>query len=156
MSDIKNSLFEISKKSENCTKLSTYISNKGNAKLGDALVNFIYSLAKSIAIGTPTGVKVSDSILTEAYRESSWRKSNILTLKGNKGHIADGVEALILYFWVHGNLTLDDLVSPIKDELNAEKLHHPREEYRTAINSFTNLLNSLLSIYKTNILTFEE
>jgi len=80
--------------------LRDFVFSKGNAKLGDSLVNFIYSLAKSGVTESPTGTKVSDSILAKAYRISLWTKTNYLRLKGKKGQLADQVEALILFFWI--------------------------------------------------------
>ncbi len=148
MSEITKFLKEISKKPEDKHLLSIYINSKGNAKLGDALVNLIYSIAKTLVTTDPTGVKVSDSILAEAYRESLWFKSTILTIKGNKGRVADAIEALVLYFWVHENVSLNDLVIPIKEKLDEKYLHHPREEHKTAVKSFKNLLNSLYTIYQ--------
>ena len=154
MSEITKFLKEISKKPADKHFLSIYINSKGNAKLGDALVNLVYSIAKTLVTTDPTGVKVSDSILAEAYRESLWFKSSIVIIKGNKGRVADAVEALILYFWVHENVSLNNLVIPIKEKLDEKYLHHPREEHKTAVKSFKNLLNSLYTIYqKSNHLT---
>ena len=112
--------------------LLAFILTKGNSKLGDALVNFIYSLAKSAVSTQVTGTKVSDFILATAYRSSLWMNNDILKLKGKKGYLADHVEALILYFWVFEFVTL-----------KPEKLHHPREEEQIAVLSFKNLLNEL-------------
>ena len=61
--------------------LLTFILTKGNSKLGDALVNFIYSLAKSAVSTQVTGTKVSDFILATAYRSSLWMNNDILKRK---------------------------------------------------------------------------
>jgi hypothetical protein len=131
--------------------LMKFIHDKGNAKLGDSLVNFIYSIAKTIVSERPTGTKVSDSILSEAYRGSMWNKSQALKLTGDKGKIADFVEALVLFFWINQSLSLEDLISPIVSELEPNKLHHPREEQSSAANSFQKLLDELFQIYKERI-----
>ncbi len=154
MSEITKFLKEITKKPTDKHLLSIFINSKGNAKLGDALVNLIYSIAKTLVTTDPTGVKVSDSILAEAYRESLWPKASIVIIKGNKGRVADAIEALILYFWVHENVSLNNLVIPIKEKLDEKYLHHPREEHKTAVKSFKNLLDSLYTLYqKTNHFT---
>ncbi|MHA2306850.1 MAG: ribonuclease III family protein [Candidatus Hodarchaeales archaeon] len=150
MCEITKFLREISKKPVDKHFLSIYVNSKGNAKLGDALVNLIYSIAKTLVTTSPTGVKVSDSILAEAYRESLWFKSDTLAIKGNKGRVADAVEALILYFWIHEKVSITDLVIPIKEKLDEKYLHHPREEHKTASKSFKNLLNSLYHRYQKN------
>ena len=152
MNQLKKSLLEICNTSVDDNKLTTFIFNKGNAKLGDALVNLIYSLAKTVVSGNPTGVKVSESILSEAYRRSLWRKTNQLTITGNKGRVADAIEALILYFWVFEGLTLDDLVTPITEHLEPKNLNHPREEHNSAVLSFQNLLNCLFNLYSDTIM----
>lgn len=127
--------------------LTTYIHNKSNAKLGDALVNFIYSVAKSLVSGIPTGMKVSDSILSEAFKGSMWHKTNTLKLSGKKNRIADSVEALILFFWVHEGLSLKNLIEPLESQLEPQSFRHPKEEHLTAVLSFQNLLNILHQIY---------
>jgi hypothetical protein len=150
--ELKKSILKICKSSVDDNKLSTFIFNKDNAKLGDALVNLIYSLAKTVVSGNPTGVKVSDSILSEAYKRSLWRETNKITITGDKGRVADAIEALILYFWVFESLTLNDLVNPITEYLESKNLHHPREEHSSAVISFQNLLNCLFKLYSDTIL----
>ncbi len=123
--------------------LLTFILTKGNSKLGDALVNFLYSLAKSAVSTQATGTKVSDFVLATAYRSSLWMDNDRLTLKGKKGYLADHVEALILYFWVFEFVSLEEMVKHLIKELKPEKLSHPREEEQIAVLSFKNLLNEL-------------
>ena len=123
--------------------LLAFIITKGNSKLGDALVNFIYSLAKSTVSSQATGTKVSDYVLATAYRSSFWLNNDILKLKGKKGYLADQVEALILYFWIFELISLEEMVKHLTKDLKLEKLHHPREEEQIAVLSFKNLLNEL-------------
>ncbi len=115
--------------------------NKGNAKLGDSFVNFIYSLAKSGVTEATTGTKVSDHVLANAYRSSLWPKAEYLRIKGKKGQLADQVEALILFFWIQSIVSLNDFAKCLIENLTAKKLHHPREEEETAIAAFTAVLN---------------
>ena len=145
MQELKKSLrIQNEKEGKNLTK---YVHNKSNAKLGDALVNFIYSIAKSIVSGIPTGTKVSDSILSEAYKGSLWHKTNALKLSGKKNRIADAVEALILFFWIHKGLNLKELIEPLESQLDPNRLRHPKEEHLSAVFSFQALLNFLFQIY---------
>jgi len=125
--------------------LLTFIIKKGSSKLGDALVNFIYSLAKTGVSAEATGTKVSDYILATAYRSSLWGKNEILTLKGKKGYLADHVESLLLYFWVFELVSLEEMVEYLMKNLDPEKLHHPREEEQIAVLSFKDLLDELHS-----------
>ena len=127
------------------SSLKAFTFNKGNAKLGDSLVNFIYSLAKTGIINSSTGAKVSDYVLSEAYRASKWKKESVILLKGNKGLLADKVEALILYFWVFELFTIEELIKELMKHMNEELLHHPKEEEKSAIAAFCSLLDLLLN-----------
>ncbi|MFW9903159.1 MAG: ribonuclease III family protein [Candidatus Thorarchaeota archaeon] len=127
--------------------LQTYIHQKSNAKLGDSLVNFIYSVAKSLVSGIPTGMKVSDSILAEAFKSSSWHTTKTLKLSGKKDRIADAVEALILFFWIQEGIFLEKLIGALESQLEPHRLRHPKEEHNSAVLAFQNLLNFLFQIY---------
>ncbi|MFW9780490.1 MAG: ribonuclease III family protein [Candidatus Heimdallarchaeota archaeon] len=131
--------------------LASFILDRGNAKLGDALVNLIYSIAKSLVLKKTTGIKVSDSILSEAYRKSLWRET--LGLHGRKDFLADRVEALILFFWIHGSVSWDEMVAPLVSQLKPELLHHPREEHLVAVNAFKNLLDVLFQTKYSTLLS---
>ncbi|MFX0150480.1 MAG: ribonuclease III family protein [Candidatus Hodarchaeota archaeon] len=147
MHQFKDNLNIITKKNSNQQNLMAFIQDKGNAKLGDSLVNFIYSIAKTIVLGKPTGMKVSDSILSEAYKTSLWYKNNLLRVSGKKSRIADSVEALILFFWIEKDSNLEILIDPLISQLDPTQLQHPREEHISAVNSFRNLLDYLFQIY---------
>lgn len=147
MHELKKSLRDQDEKTGRSNSLTTYIHSKYNAKLGDALVNFIYSIAKSLVSGNPTGMKVSDSILSEAFKESLWYKTNTLKLSGKKNRIADIVEALILFFWVYEDISLKELIEPLMSQLEPQRLQHPKEEHKSAALSFQSLLNCLFQIY---------
>ncbi|UCE14619.1 MAG: hypothetical protein JSV04_05415 [Candidatus Heimdallarchaeota archaeon] len=147
MKEVKKNLRISIEKSRGNGNLEIFIRNKSNAKLGDSLVNFIYSVAKSLVFGIPTGTKVSDSILSEAYKGSLWHKTNALKLTGDKGRIADATEALVLYFWLYSDLDLGKLIDPLISHLDPTRLHHPKEERSTAVLSFINLFNSLFEVF---------
>ncbi|MHA1213873.1 MAG: ribonuclease III family protein [Candidatus Hodarchaeales archaeon] len=140
----KTILFDPKNKSKE--SLKKFLTIKENAKLGDALVNLIYSIAKTITNKKSTGTKVSDYILNEAYRKSLWFKDKSSSIKGNKGQVGDGVEALILYYWMINDLELDFLVKPLMEKLCQEDFSHPRVERQAAIRAFTKLLDDLFKM----------
>lgn len=140
MADLKDKLQKVL---DSKASLTDFISQKDNAKLGDALVNFLYSLAKSLATNHVTGIKVSDSILAQAYKTSIWYDQKTLLIKGDKGRIADAIETLILYFWVVKDISLNELVEPLSQTLKFKDLSHPRLERIAAIQAFQELLNLL-------------
>ena len=51
--------------------IESIMNDKGLAKVGDNLVNFVYSLAKSVVLGHTTGEKVRDSVLARAIRATN-------------------------------------------------------------------------------------
>ncbi|MFX1506277.1 MAG: ribonuclease III family protein [Promethearchaeota archaeon] len=147
MREIKEILRIQDKEAGRTRNLQTYIHQKSNAKLGDSLVNFIYSVAKSLVSGIPTGMKVSDSILSEAFKGSSWHTTKTLKISGKKDRIADAVEALILYFWIQEEISLKKLIEPLESQLEPHRLRHPKEEHNSAVLAFQNLLNFLFHIH---------
>jgi len=79
------------------------------AALGDAYVNFIYSLALSRRTGSPEGAKVQSQVLAEALKKASLRE--FLPARTDRHKQADGAEALLVYAWMKGLMTLEDSVN---------------------------------------------
>jgi len=82
------------------------------AALGDAYVNFAYSLALSSKKAQPYGAKVKGTILAEALRKAELRKHMPSRMTSHK--LADAAEALIVYGWLENYITLDETVSAIE------------------------------------------
>ncbi|MBT8171790.1 hypothetical protein KJN74_02825 [Candidatus Bathyarchaeota archaeon] len=76
------------------------------AKLGDAYVNFLYSLALSKKYGTPTGIKVKGRLLADAFKKAGLRRCLPSRIDNHKQ--ADAAEALIVYVWIKGLMTLEE------------------------------------------------
>ena len=76
------------------------------AKLGDAYVNFLYSLAISKKIGEPTGIKVKGRLLADAFKKAGLRK--FLPSRVDRHKQADAAEALIVYAWITGGMTIEE------------------------------------------------
>jgi hypothetical protein len=79
------------------------------ASLGDAYVNFVYSLALSNKRGKPSGVKVKGSVLAHAFRKAGLREN--LGTRIDSHALADAAEALIVYAWLRGFITLNETVA---------------------------------------------
>lgn len=79
------------------------------AALGDAYVNFIYSLALSKKMRKPVGVKVDSRVLAEALRKAGLRQ--FLPSRIDRHKLADAVEALIVYCWLRKVITLRESAS---------------------------------------------
>ena len=99
--------------------LLNFVRDKRNSSLGDSLVNFIFSCAKTITNKTVGSEKVSDKILIEAYQKSNLALN--LKLTGEKKKLGNYLESVILLMWVFELLTIDDLVSRITENLSENK-----------------------------------
>jgi hypothetical protein len=82
------------------------------AALGDAYINFAYSLALSAKRAHPSGDKVKGTILAEALRKAELRKHMPSRMTSHK--LADAAEALIVYGWLENQITLEETVSTIE------------------------------------------
>jgi hypothetical protein len=86
--------------------LSEVLMNQKLAKLGDAYVNFLYSLAVSKKTGEPAGIKVKGRLLADAFKKAGLRK--LLPSRVDRHKQADAAEALIVYAWVRGSMTMEE------------------------------------------------
>lgn len=95
------------------------------AALGDAYVNFIYSLALSRKTGSPEGAKVQSQVLAEALKRADLRR--LLPARTDRHKQADGAEALLVYAWIKGLITIEDAVNSLDEHEN------PTEAFRSLI-----------------------
>jgi hypothetical protein len=79
------------------------------AALGDAYVNFVYSVALSKRKGEPTGAKVDNHLLAEALKKTGLR--SLLPSRIDRHKQADAAEALIVYAWLRKSMTMEEGVS---------------------------------------------
>ena len=86
--------------------LSEVLMDQKLAKLGDAYVNFLYSLALSKKNGEPTGIKVKGRLLADAFKKAGLRK--FLPSRIDRHKQADAAEALIVYAWIRGSMTMEE------------------------------------------------
>ena len=92
--------------------LRDIISDRGLAALGDALVNFAYSLALSLDAGRPRGKRLDNRALSEALRASGLRP--LIPKRMDRHQLANAVEALLAYGWLKGMFNLSDLVEALR------------------------------------------
>jgi hypothetical protein len=96
--------------------LARVLVDKGLAQFGDSLLNFAYSKALTETTGKPMGTKVADKVLAEAAVKSGLRK--LLPRRVGRGEVANGLEALLGHSFLEKRVTLDEVVSCLKDESN--------------------------------------
>jgi hypothetical protein len=95
----------------NAYDIRQVMQDKHLASLGDAYVNFVYSLALTQISGTPQGVKVSDRILANAFRVAGLR--DLLGTKLNKKDLANASEAILIEAYRKGLISIDESLSMI-------------------------------------------
>jgi len=88
--------------------------DKGLAALGDAYVNFVYSLALSQKQGSPAGAKVDNRVLAQAVDLSGLRE--FLPHRVDKHERGDAAEALLVFAWLSGIQELDDCTKVLVTE----------------------------------------
>lgn len=79
------------------------------ASLGDAYINFVYSLALSNRKRQPSGAKVKGRALAEALRRTGLKKH--MSSRMTRHMLADAAEALAVYAWLHHYVTLEECVA---------------------------------------------
>jgi hypothetical protein len=113
--------------------LSAAGKDKGLAQVGDALVNFIYSIARSQALGKRTGKKVNRTILSEALKTADLR--HLPRPRADAHDLADTVEAIIAYAWAKKLLTIEEMIQILVKNLDlsaGEERNLGIENYRGA------------------------
>ena len=114
--------------------------DKGLAKVGDNLVNFCYSLAKSLALGHATGEKVRDSVLARAIRATSvYHHMNRRTDTGRAG---DAYEAIMAYLWMTEKISISDMVDSLSESLDISSTTSRKKEGEIAAIAFQKFLES--------------
>jgi len=111
------------------SSLDEILSDRQLAKLGDAFINFVYSLAKSRKKDEPLNERVPSRTLAEALKKTGLR--TYLPSRMNRHDQGDAIESLIVYSWLHGIVSLEECVSIL--EKDAE----------TPVEAFTNLIDTI-------------
>ena len=81
------------------------------ASLGDAYVNFAYSLALSIDRRRPAGAKVKGTVLATAVKKAGLRQ--YLPSRMTRHSLSDAAESLIVYAWLNSCITLDETIAAL-------------------------------------------
>lgn len=126
------------------SKLQEIIRDRGLARLGDSILNFLYSIAKTKASGLPTGGRVPNKVLVEALRSTEVCKD--LSLRGMKDK-GDVAEALIAYAWLNGVLTLDEAVKVLSSyikETQCGSLSAEQKQLAKGIGTLLNIISGKL------------
>jgi hypothetical protein len=97
--------------------LSELLMDQKLAKLGDAYVNFLYSMALSKKKGEPAGTKVQGRLLADAFKKAGLRE--FLPSRIDRHKQADAAEALIVYPWLRGSMTMEEALEILEQNEDA-------------------------------------
>jgi hypothetical protein len=92
--------------------LTQILTDRKLASLGDAYINFVYSLALSQKEGKPSGTKVKGTALAEALRKAGLRKH--LPSRIDKHVLSDAAEGLLVYAWLRKLFTIEESVETLE------------------------------------------
>lgn len=106
-------------------------SDKKLSKLGDALLNFIYSLNLSMSQGVATGGKIPNRILAKAIESS--RHRDLIPRRSDKHRKGDLVEAIFAYAWLEGRLDIHESIKFLDVGMNAGRETLDPENYARAL-----------------------
>ncbi|MFP4005931.1 MAG: ribonuclease III family protein [Candidatus Hadarchaeia archaeon] len=113
--------------------------DKDLAKLGDALVNFIYSVAKSRVKGKPDAGKVPNSVLSDALHEAGMR--GLAPSRVDRHMLGDVTEAIVAYAWIEGELDLEESIDIVSGSISGEDFEKRRFLLESTTNGFVDLLD---------------
>lgn len=122
--------------------LKEILTDKRLAKLGDNIVNLLYSLVKSKLIGKPDGAKVPDTVLAEAIRQAGLRK--YISTRQNADSLGDAAEALVAYSWLKDYFEIKETAERLTALMPRVKELNRKTEKEVSIQIFTSLLKNLL------------
>jgi hypothetical protein len=107
-------------------KLQEILADKELATLGDAYVNFLYSLYLSVKTRKPTGEKADSRILSDALRRSGLRDE--VASRADRHKQADAAEALLVHAWLKETMTIMECLEILL-------------EHENPVEAFSNLLS---------------
>ncbi len=109
---------ETSRIASRFTNLREALADKGLAQLGDTIINFAFSVAKTVRIGCPTGARVDNQVLAQAARQSGLRR--IMGSRLDRHDIADAAEAVLAFAWLRDLISIEEVVAILADRPSDE------------------------------------
>jgi hypothetical protein len=121
--------------------IESILNDKGLAQIGDNLVNFYYSLAKSVVLGESSGEKVRDKVLAKAIRATDIY--NYIGRRTDAGRAADAYEAVIAWLWMKDLLDEKWVIQFISEHLDIDKKTNRKQEATISAEVFRLLLEEI-------------
>ncbi|WP_258084679.1 ribonuclease III family protein [Thermococcus thermotolerans] len=100
--------------------------DKGLAKFGDSLVNFVFSLALSEYLDRPTGERVPNASLSIALELAGLR--HVIPRRTDKHGKGDIAEAIFAYAWLEGKITVEEAAGILRKNFTEDVTHFSRRK----------------------------
>lgn len=111
------------------------------AKLGDALVNLVYSLSRSMARGRPDGAKVPNKVLSESLAEAELR--DLAPSRVDRHRLGDIAESIIAFAWLRNKIEIGEAAEMLSAALAERDFQDRRDVLKGAEKGFKNLLTTI-------------
>ncbi len=111
------------------------------AKLGDALVNLIYSLSKSLAQDKPGGARAPNRVLSEALTQAGLR--NLAPSRVDSHRLGDVVEAIVAYAWLKDEIEIREAAEILSESLMDADFQNRQVVFKRSEEGFKNLLTTI-------------
>jgi hypothetical protein len=121
--------------------VESILNDKGLAQIGDNLVNFCYSLAKSIVLDKMQGEKVRDSVLARAIRATPVYQ--YMGRRTDIGKAADAYEAIMAWLWMKKLIDIPFMVDFLTKHMELAPKTNRKEEGEVAALAFQKLLEQV-------------
>jgi len=120
--------------------------NKGLAKIGDELVNFVYSVAKSIYLtknnlkgrAILTSRKVGKKVLANALKDANMKQ--FAKNRADAHDLADTVESICGYIWLSKKMSIRDIINFLANKFEGDLNDRTTEMHQAHI-ALKELLN---------------
>lgn len=112
------------------------------AKLGDCIVNLIYSLARSMAKEKPDGDKTPNEVLSESLKKAGLRE--LAPSRVDKHRLGDITEAIIAYAWLEEEIKIKEAAEILSHPLLKVDFENRKKVWRAAETGFKNLLITIV------------
>ncbi|WP_455431864.1 ribonuclease III family protein [Thermococcus peptonophilus] len=100
----------------------------GLAKLGDSLINLVFSLALSEYLGRPTGGRGFQTHLSPSHLRWLGLGTSYPPRTDKHGKGGDIAEALFAYAWLEKKITIEEAVEILSQNLNDDVTHFTRKK----------------------------
>lgn len=133
--------------------LHAALKNRAHAKVGDAIANLVFSLAKAklavdrgMSLDVRGSPKVPARVLRDALDIARARTGITLPVHGDEHAIADAAEAILSYAWATGTIDIAGCVATIAGVVRGKDISRRKDEWAAFSEGFATILAAVLPV----------